>query len=119
MAVQVGPGSGDPVVEGSRDVDLVTPAAAIVPTAADIAAAAEPPVAGYNPELERIEIQLLLEGIYRHYGFDFRAYAYASLRRRIWKRIDTERLNTISALQDRVLHDPSLMGSCCSTSPST
>jgi len=97
------------VVEGSRDVDLVTPAAAIVPTAADIAAAAEPPVAGYNPELERIEIQLLLEGIYRHYGFDFRAYAYASLRRRIWKRIDSDGLKTISALQDRVLHDPSMM----------
>ena len=97
------------MVEGSRDVDLVTPAAAIVPTAADIAAAAEPPVAGYNPELERIEIQLLLEGIYRHYGFDFRAYAYASLRRRIWKRIDSDGLKTISALQDRVLHDPSMM----------
>ena len=28
-------------------------------------------------ELERIEIDLLLEGIYRHYGFDFRGYAPA------------------------------------------
>jgi chemotaxis protein methyltransferase CheR len=79
------------------------------PTAADIAAAAEAATNGYNAELERIEIQLLLEGIYRHYGFDFRSYAYASLRRRIWKRIDAEQLRTISALQDRVLHDPSLM----------
>ena len=51
-------------------------------------------------ELERIEIELLLEGIYRHYGFDFRAYAYASLRRRLWKRIEAEGLATISALQD-------------------
>ncbi len=79
------------------------------PTASDLAAAAEQPVNGYSPDLERIEIQLLLEGVYRHYGFDFRAYAYASLRRRIWKRIDSDGLKTISALQDRVLHDPSMM----------
>jgi chemotaxis protein methyltransferase CheR len=99
-----------PVEAGSTGTTQATlPAAPTSPTAADITAAVEGPRQGYNSDLERIEIQLLLEGIYRHYGFDFRAYAYASLRRRIWKRIDTERLNTISALQDRVLHDPSLM----------
>jgi chemotaxis protein methyltransferase CheR len=65
--------------------------------------------AGYSPELERIEIELLLEAIFRHYGFDFRAYAYASLRRRIWKRIHAELLTSVSALQDRVLHDPAAM----------
>ena len=32
-------------------------------------------------DLERVEIDLLLEAIYRHYGFDFRNYARASLRR--------------------------------------
>jgi chemotaxis protein methyltransferase CheR len=63
-----------------------------------------PPVS-YDPELERIEIELLLEGIFRRYGFDFRAYAHASLRRRLWKRVEAERLTTISALQARVLHD--------------
>ncbi|MDQ3555624.1 MAG: protein-glutamate O-methyltransferase CheR [Gemmatimonadota bacterium] len=63
----------------------------------------------YAPELERIEIELLLEAIFRHYGFDFRAYAYASLKRRFWKRIEAEGLQTISALQDRVLHDPAMM----------
>ena len=46
-----------------------------------------------------------LEGIYRHYGFDFRSYAYSSIRRRIWKRIEAEGLPSVSALQDRVLHD--------------
>ncbi|MFN2601152.1 MAG: protein-glutamate O-methyltransferase CheR [Gemmatimonadaceae bacterium] len=71
------------------------------------AAAATP--SKYNPELEQIEIELLLEGIYQHYGFDFRSYAYASIRRRLWKRIEAEGLNTISALQDRVLHDSDLM----------
>src|SRR5688500_4715326 len=103
MAVQVEPGSGDRRIEGSSAVQLPAP------TVADITAAAETPAHGYDPNLERIEIQLLLEGIYRHYGFDFRAYAYASLRRRIWKRIDSDHLRTISALQDRVLHDPAMM----------
>ena len=59
----------------------------------------------YDPDIERIEITLLLEGIYRHYGFDFRSYAYSSIRRRIWKRIEAEALPSVSALQDRVLHD--------------
>ena len=63
----------------------------------------------YDPELERVEVELLLEGIYRHYGFDFRSYAYASIRRRLWKRIEAEKLPTISALQARVLHEPELM----------
>ena len=54
-----------------------------------------PPVS-YDPELERIEIELLLEGIFQRYGFDFRAYAHASLRRRLWKRVEAERLTTIS-----------------------
>lgn len=60
-------------------------------------------------ELEDIEIQLLLEGVYRHYGFDFRDYAIASLRRRIWNAVRAEKLTTISALQEKVLHDPACM----------
>jgi chemotaxis protein methyltransferase CheR len=61
--------------------------------------------AAYDPALEKIEIELLLEAVYRHYGFDFRSYAYSSLRRRLWKRILAEGLATVSALQERVLHD--------------
>src|SRR4029077_2193524 len=67
-----------------------------------------PPVS-YDPELERVEIQLLLEGVFRHYGFDFRAYAYASIRRRLWKRIAAEQLGSVSELQTKVLHDPATM----------
>lgn len=63
----------------------------------------------YDPDLERIEIELLLEGIFRHYGFDFRSYAYASIRRRLWKRIEAEGLQTVSALQAELLHRPQLM----------
>jgi chemotaxis protein methyltransferase CheR len=63
----------------------------------------------YDPDLERVEIEILLEAIFRHYGFDFRAYAYASIRRRLWKRLQTEGLKTISALQAHVLHSPEAM----------
>jgi chemotaxis protein methyltransferase CheR len=66
---------------------------------------------GYDPDLERIEVQLLLEGIYRRYGFDFRSYAYSSIRRRLWKRIEAAELSTVSELQHLVLHDPSAMES--------
>jgi chemotaxis protein methyltransferase CheR len=70
---------------------------------------AAPALAGYSPDLEQIEIELLLEGIYRQYGFDFRAYAYASVRRRLWKRIEAEGVGTVSALQEKVLHEPEMM----------
>lgn len=65
--------------------------------------------ASYDTALERIEIELLLEGIHRHYGFDFRSYAYASVRRRLWKRIQAEGLRNVSELQARVLHDQEVM----------
>ena len=67
-----------------------------------------PPVS-YNVDLERVEIELLLEGVFRHYGFDFRSYAYASIRRRLWKRIEAEGLDSISGLQALVLHDTEAM----------
>lgn len=60
-------------------------------------------------DLEKIEIHLLLEGIYRYYGFDFRNYVPSSIRRRIWYRIRAERLKSVSGLQEKVLHDPRVM----------
>jgi chemotaxis protein methyltransferase CheR len=62
-----------------------------------------------SDELERIEVQVLLEAIYQHYGFDFRGYAPGSLKRRLWRRAYAEKVETMSALQDRVLHDPAVM----------
>jgi chemotaxis protein methyltransferase CheR len=56
-----------------------------------------------------MEIELLLEGLYRLYGCDFRNYAMASLRRRIWNAVRAEGLSSISALQDRLLHDSEAM----------
>jgi chemotaxis protein methyltransferase CheR len=60
-------------------------------------------------DVEEIEVALLLEAIFRRYGFDFREYAPASLKRRLWRRAHAEGLETISALQSRVLHDPACM----------
>jgi chemotaxis protein methyltransferase CheR len=64
---------------------------------------------GEHDVLEAIEIQLLLDGILRRYGFDFREYSPASLKRRIWNVIRSERLATISGLQEKALHDPACM----------
>lgn len=58
---------------------------------------------------ERIEVDLLLEAVYRRYSYDFRGYARASLRRRLWRRAHDERVHTLSGLQERVLHDPLVM----------
>jgi chemotaxis protein methyltransferase CheR len=58
---------------------------------------------------ERLEIDLLLDAIQRRYGYDFRGYAVASLRRRLWHRVHGEGLRTISGLQERVLHEPACM----------
>src|SRR4029077_17426259 len=60
-------------------------------------------------DLEGIEVHLLTQGIYRHYGFDFRDYSLPSLRRRLWKRVYAEGLATISALQENDLHDPACL----------
>ncbi|MBW4633436.1 MAG: protein-glutamate O-methyltransferase CheR [Iphinoe sp. HA4291-MV1] len=60
-------------------------------------------------QLEDIEIQLLLEGIHRYYGFDFKNYAFASLKRRIWNIIRAEGLTSVSGLQEKVLHNPECM----------
>lgn len=59
-----------------------------------------------SDELEKIEIYLLLEGIYRQYGYDYRNYTYSSIQRRIWHRMRIENLQTVSGLQEKVLHDP-------------
>ena len=58
-----------------------------------------------HPPTEDIEVALLLEGIYRRYGFDFRDYAPATLKRRVLHCLREENLRTISSLQERILRD--------------
>jgi chemotaxis protein methyltransferase CheR len=62
-----------------------------------------------DEELETIELQLLTEAVFRRYGLDFRNYATASLRRRVTLAMSEEGVKTISALTDRLLHDPPAM----------
>src|SRR5919204_1487419 len=62
-----------------------------------------------TPDLEQLEIRLLLEAVFQRYGFDFREYAPASLKRRLWRRVYGEHLETISQLTDRLLHEPEAM----------
>jgi chemotaxis protein methyltransferase CheR len=60
-------------------------------------------------DLEQLELELLLEAVYRRYGLDFRQYAQASLKRRLYRRVHAEGLQTLSQLQARLLHEPPCM----------
>ncbi len=64
---------------------------------------------GAQSDREDLEIGLLLEAIFQHYGYDFRNYARASIRRRVLSRVKAENLSSISGLQERVLHDGACM----------
>jgi chemotaxis protein methyltransferase CheR len=59
--------------------------------------------------VEDLEIQLLLDGMLHRYGYDFRHYAPASLRRRIRSIVEKEMVQSISALQERILREPTCM----------
>ena len=59
--------------------------------------------------LDDLEMDLLLEAMVRHYGCDFRDYSPASLKRRVRHCMREEKLDTISALQDKILHDRGTM----------
>ena len=59
--------------------------------------------------VEEIEIKLLLEGVAMRYGYDFREYALGPLRRSIASGMAGEGVGTISAYQERLLHDASCM----------
>lgn len=52
-----------------------------------------------------IELRLLLDAIYLKYHYDFRGYELASIKRRLAVALGRFDCPTLSALQDRVLHD--------------
>lgn len=58
---------------------------------------------------EDIEIRLLLEAIYRKYHYDFRGYAMASIKRRLFQARDRFGCRSFSMLQDMVLHDQHML----------
>ncbi len=60
-------------------------------------------------DVEAIEIDLLLDGVLRRYGYDFRHYARASLKRRLTRRMSLSGMEHISqmlpAMLPAMLHD--------------
>ena len=56
--------------------------------------------------VEDLEIDLLLEGVYRRFGQDFRGYRRQNIRQRLHALMRGAGLKTVSLLQDRVMHDP-------------
>ncbi|MFQ5427648.1 MAG: CheR family methyltransferase [Thermodesulfobacteriota bacterium] len=58
---------------------------------------------------EDIEIILLLEALYQRYGFDFRDYSRASLKRRIKRRVSLDGFSNISQMQHRLLNDAAFL----------
>jgi chemotaxis protein methyltransferase CheR len=55
---------------------------------------------------EELEIELLLEALFQRFGYDFRAYDRPALRRKLHEVMRQYLLQTVSSLQDRVLHAP-------------
>lgn len=64
-----------------------------------------PPVPDRAEERAAVELSLLLEAIVRWSGYDFREYSPGTLKRRVAERMRAEDVDTISGLQERVLHD--------------
>ena len=56
-------------------------------------------------EVSDLEIRLLLEAIYQRFHYDFRQYAIASVRRRLQQALSGMQCESISRLQERILHD--------------
>lgn len=56
--------------------------------------------------VEEIEVELLLEGIFRMYGHDFRGYEPNALRIRLAGFIGHYGLHTVSSVQEKIMHDP-------------
>jgi len=64
-----------------------------------------------NIETQDIEIDLLLEAVYKKYGYDFRNYSKAHLKRRIFHRLSMAGLSSVSDLQGKILWDRSFFNS--------
>jgi len=58
-----------------------------------------------DKDTSELEISLLLEAVYQKYGYDFREYSEAHIRRRILSRLAMSGLADISHMQSRVLSD--------------
>ncbi|HMM12582.1 MAG TPA: protein-glutamate O-methyltransferase CheR [Bacteroidales bacterium] len=69
-------------------------------------------MSNYNPAegskeffKQDLEIRLLLEAIHQVYGYDFKSYNQAHVRRRLLQRVQNLGLKSVSELQHRLLHE--------------
>ncbi|MDF2115544.1 protein-glutamate O-methyltransferase CheR [Roseiarcaceae bacterium H3SJ34-1] len=62
-----------------------------------------------SEKIEDIEIQLLLEALYKRFHYDFRNYAQASIKRRLKQAREQLGFASFSALQESLLHDPTML----------
>lgn len=60
-------------------------------------------------ELEALEIDLVLEAVFRRYGYDFRSYARASVTRRLRQLTEQKGVAPASALIPKLLHEPAFL----------
>lgn len=67
-----------------------------------------------DPSPEDIELQLLLEAIFQRYGYDFRSYSRASLRRRVEQHLLIARYKHIGELIHAILHSGEAFGALLS-----
>ncbi|SNS50898.1 chemotaxis protein methyltransferase CheR [Noviherbaspirillum humi] len=72
-----------------------------------------PLIAQDERQLEGIEVDLLLEGLYRRYGADFREYERGGLTRRLEAFRAQNRLDSISAMLAPMLRDPAFCRALC------
>lgn len=65
-----------------------------------------------SPQLangDAADIGRLLADVHAQYGYDFRHYAYASIRRRILRAVQAEEAGSVDSLRGRLLADPAAM----------
>ncbi|MFW2851351.1 CheR family methyltransferase [Sphingomonas sp. TX0543] len=60
-------------------------------------------------EIEDIEIELLLDALFRRYHYDFRNYARASVKRRLRQAREQLGFRNFSAMQEALLHEPAML----------
>lgn len=63
-----------------------------------------------DPEVEEIEVRLILEAIHARYGYDLRDYAPPSIRRRVLAALARSEAANLGDLQHRLLADPGVFG---------
>jgi chemotaxis protein methyltransferase CheR len=57
------------------------------------------------PELENLEVDLLLQALHRLHGIDLQQRSGVPVRKRIWESVRKEKVRSVSGLQEKLLHD--------------